>query len=109
MKINKRDLNRIQTFIIERKYLTCSDIAIEHRWNKAAGYFREAEDVYYHGSPSRSREANDQCARAVYSIEVELRKELKEYKRLEKECKALTQKQITKQKELQKLSNSSFS
>tara|TARA_Y100000310_G_C20635416_1_gene790879 strand:+ start:973 stop:1527 length:555 start_codon:yes stop_codon:yes gene_type:complete len=108
MKINKKDLDRIQTFISERKYLTCADIATEHRWSKAVEYFNEAEHRYWHNNPRAGRESNDQCARAVYAIEVQLRKELKEYKRLEKECKTLTQKQIANQEELQNLLNSSF-
>jgi len=107
-EIAQKDLDKIDMFIGQRKYLACADIAAEHRWGKAVACFKEAERLYWHNNPESGRESSDQCARAVYAIEVQLRKELKEFQQLGKECQALAQKQIAKQRELQNLLNSSF-
>ena len=108
IKIAQKDLDKIDMFIGQRKYLACADIAAEHRWGKAVSCFKEAERLYWHNNPESGRESSDQCARAVYAIEVQLRKELKEFQQFGKQCQALTQNQIAFQRELQNLLNSSF-
>ncbi|MAG39710.1 hypothetical protein CMI41_01970 [Candidatus Pacearchaeota archaeon] len=101
----QKDLEKIRILIDERQYGTCSDIARENGWRKAANYFDNAEEAFCPHYRHTKREASDYCSRAVYAIEVALRQKLKSYSEIEKETKKLTIQQTKKQQELQYLLN----